>query len=135
MDMLTKVKRKFILFLTLLMLVLGWGGAELFQLFFAEYYSPYYPLIPVFFYVFGFIFIYLFEYMHKHMHGKSLMVYVIDKGAKLLVGLIFLVLYAMLIGFQTKAYLWTFLIYYVIYMIFESCFFLRFEMEMKNKKK
>ena len=27
MDMLTKVKRKFILFLTLLMLVLGWGGA------------------------------------------------------------------------------------------------------------
>ena len=57
MDMLTKVKRKFILFLTLLMLVLGWGGAELFQLFFAEYYSPYYPLIPVFFYVFGFIFI------------------------------------------------------------------------------
>ena len=85
MDMLTKVKRKFILFLTLLMLVLGWGGAELFQLFFAEYYSPYYPLIPVFFYVFGFIFIYLFEYMHKHMPGKSLMVYVIDKGARLLV--------------------------------------------------
>ena len=41
MDMLTKVKRKFILFLTLLMLVLGWGGAVLFQLFLAEYYSPY----------------------------------------------------------------------------------------------
>lgn len=135
MDMLTKVKRKFILFLTLLMLLLGWGGAEVFQIFFAEYYSPYYPLIPVFFYVFGFIFIYLFEYMHKHMPGKSLLVYVIDKGAKLLVGLFFLVLYALLVGIQTKAYLWTFLIYYVIYMIFESCFFLRFEMEMKRMKK
>ena len=71
MDMLTKVKRKFILFLTLLMLVLGWGGAVLFQLFFAEYYSPYYPLIPVFFYVFGFIFIYLFEYMHKHVFSYA----------------------------------------------------------------
>ena len=133
--MLDKVKRTFIISLTLLMLVLGWGGAEVFQLFFAEYYSPYYPLIPLFFYVFGFIFIYLFEFVHKHTPDKSLMVYVIDKGAKLVIGAIFLAIYGMLINIQTKAYLWTFLIYYFIYLIFESCFFLRFEMEMKKKKK
>ena len=135
--MLDKVKRTFIISLTLLMLVLGWGGAEVFQLFFAEYYSPYYPLIPLFFYVFAFIFIYLFEFVHKHTPDKSLMVYVIDKGAKLVIGAIFLAIYGMLINIQTKAYLWTFLIYYFIYLIFESCFFLRFEMEMKkeNKKK
>ena len=118
------------------MLAFGWGGAMIFHHFFEESYSPYYPLIPLFFYVFGLIFIYLFEYMHKYMPDKSLMVYVINKGAKLLIGLVFMVLYGMFIGIHTKAYLWTFLIYYVIYLIFESCFFLRFEMEMKkvNKK-
>lgn len=132
-----KVKRQFVLSLTLLMLVLGWGGAWVFRQYFPAQYSPYYPLIPLFFYVFGFIFIYLFEYIYKYMPGKSVMVYVINKGGKLLVGLIFMVLYGMVIGIHTKAYLWTFLIYYVIYLIFESCFFLRFEMEMKkeNKKK
>ena len=134
--MLSKVKRIFIISFTLLMLAFGWGGAMIFHHFFEESYSPYYPLIPLFFYVFGLIFIYLFEYMHKHMPDKSLMVYVINKGAKLLIGLVFMVLYGMFIGIHTKAYLWTFLIYYVIYLIFESCFFLRFEMEMKkvNKK-
>lgn len=134
--MLSKVKRIFIISLTLLMLAFGWGGAMIFHHFFEESYSPYYPLIPLFFYVFGLIFIYLFEYMHKHMPDKSLMVYVINKGAKLLIGLVFMVLYGMFIGIHTKAYLWTFLIYYVIYLIFESCFSLRFEMEMKkvNKK-
>ena len=134
--MLLKVQRICIISLTLLLLVFGWGGAMIFRHFFEESYSPYYPLIPLFFYVFGLIFIYLFEYMHKHMPDKSLMVYVINKGAKLLIGLVFMVLYGMFIGIHTKAYLWTFLIYYVIYLIFESCFFLRFEMEMKkvNKK-
>lgn len=135
--MIAKVKRWYILSLTVLMLALGFGGAEVYKQFFADLYSPYYPLIPLFFYVFGFAFIYLFEYMHKHMPEKSLLVYVINKGGKLLIGLIFLVVYAIWVDIQTKAYLWTFLIYYVVYLIFESCFFLRFEMEMKkeNKKK
>lgn len=129
------VKRKFIISLTLTGLVLGWGGAGLYHAFWPHLYSPYFPLIPLFFYVFGLIFIYLFEYMHTYMPNKSLLVYVISKGAKLIIGLFFLIIYGFLIGIHTRAFLLTFLIYYLIYVVFESYFFLRFEMDMKKEKK
>lgn len=134
---LADVKRKFLISLTLTGLVLGWAGYGVFQMWYSHLYSPYFPLIPLFFYVFGVAFIYLFEYMHKHLPNKSLLVYVISKGAKLIVGLFFLILYGFFVGLHMKAFLLAFLAYYLVYVVFESFFFLRFEMEMKkeNKKK
>ena len=135
--MLPKVKQIFIIALTLTGVVFGWIGYGILQLFYPDEYSPYFPLIPLFFYVFGLVFIYLFEYMHKYMPEKSTLVYIISKGAKLVIGLMFLVVYGFFIGIHTKVFILTFLAYYIVYLIFESCFFLRFEMEMKkeNKKK
>lgn len=132
---LADVKRKFLISLTLTGLVLGWAGYGIFQMSYSHLYSPYFPLIPLFFYVFGIVFIYLFEYMHKHLPSKSLLVYVISKGAKLIIGLFFLVLYGFFVGIHMKAFTLTFLAYYLVYVVFESFFFLRFEMEMKNENK
>ncbi len=134
--MLPKVKRIFVIALTLTSVVFGWIGYGILRLFYPDEYSPCFPLIPLFFYVFGLAFICLFEYMHKHMREKSALVYVVSRGAKLAAGLIFLVICGFFTGI-TKVFILAFFAYYIAYVIFESCFFFRYEMKMKkvNKKK
>ena len=131
------VRKKFLISLTISGVIVGILGKLFYEYYCPEIYSPYFPLIPLFFYVFGVVFIYLFEYLHRYMAHRSLMEYVISKGAKLVMALFFLVVYGLFIKIHTKAYILTFLIYYLFYVVFESYFFLRFEIEMKkeNKKK
>ena len=55
------VKRKFIISLTILMVVLSWGGALVFHTLLPRYYFAWYPSIPIFFYLFGFFYIFMFS--------------------------------------------------------------------------
>ena len=54
------VKRKFIISLTILMVVLSWGGALVFHTLLPRYYFAWYPSIPIFFYLFGLFYIFMF---------------------------------------------------------------------------
>ena len=54
------VKRKYIISLTILMVVLSWGGALVFHTLLPRYYFAWYPSIPIFFYLFGLFYIFMF---------------------------------------------------------------------------
>lgn len=127
----TEAKRKFIIYLTLMIVVLGFGGAAAFNQWMPENYPPFYPSIPIFFYVYGLFFIYIYGLFPD----KRLEIQILGKGVKLIFGLLFVVAYAHFIGVHVKAFLITFLCYYIIYLIFESGFFLNHEMEMKKENK
>ena len=62
------VKRKFIISLTILMVVLSWGGALVFHTLLPRYYFAWYPSIPIFFYLFG---LFLHIYVRVLLSGKS----------------------------------------------------------------
>jgi hypothetical protein len=126
-----KAKRKFIIYLTLMIVVLGFGGAYAFNQWMPEQYPPFYPSIPLFFYIYGLIFIYLYGLFPD----KWLAIQILGKGVKLIFGLLFVVAYAHFVRVHVKAFLLIFLCYYIIYLIFESAFFLKHEMELKKEKK
>lgn len=120
-------KRKYCLILTLLTLFSGVGCALLLRYVWPEYYFSSYPFIPIYFYVFGFIFIYLFERIRKNIQQKTLILYASIRMMKLMVSIIVLVIYGLLIRDQIKEFLFTFIVFYLIYLIFETLFFFSFE--------
>lgn len=61
------VKRKFIISLTILMVVLSWGGALVFHTLLPRYYFAWYPSIPIFFIFSAFLHI----YVRVLLSGKS----------------------------------------------------------------
>lgn len=125
------LKQKFIVRSTLLTLVMGWGGYALFQSYLPESYPALYPLIPLYFYLYGIAFIYVYELLEK----RRTEVLLVNKVAKLLLSLVFVLVYAQLVGTHIKPFLLTFLGYYFVYLIFESIFFLQYEMTLKKNKR
>ena len=73
------VKRKFIISLTILMVVLSWGGALVFHTLLPRYYFAWYPSIPIFFYLFGLFYIFMFGYCYRVSPQKMVANYLIAK--------------------------------------------------------
>jgi hypothetical protein len=128
---LNNLKQKFIVRSTLLTLAMGWGGYALFQSYLPESYPALYPLIPLYFFFYGIAFIYVYEKLEKR-RTEALMV---NKVVKLLLSLVFVLVYAQCVGTFVKPFMFTFLGYYFVYLIFESIFFLQYEMTLKKNKR
>ena len=110
-------KRKYLLYLTLITLLLsGVGGVTYFSLV-PEHYFGGYPLIPVFFYIFGVFNIYMFD------------------ACRRFAPVIVLVIYCMVVREEAVAFLLTFIVNYLIYLVFETSFFAGYELNKKRQKK
>jgi len=120
-------KRNYLIILTALTLVTGIGGEIILRYGLPQYYFSSYPFIPVYFYIFGFIFIYLFERVRKNIQNKTLLLYASIRMMKLMVSIIVLVIFGVLMRTQIKEFLFTFIVFYLIYLIFETLFFFNFE--------
>ncbi len=124
----TNIKRTFIICLTLITVIFGMGGALVLKSWLPEQYPAAYPCISIFFYLYGLLFIFIYGLFPN----KRLEIQILGKGIKLLFGLLFVVAYAQIVGLQVKAFILLFLCYYFIYLIFESAFFMKYEMEVKK---
>ena len=78
------VKRKFIISLTILMVVLSWGGALVFHTLLPRYYFAWYPSIPIFFYLFGLFYIFMFGCCYRVSPQKMVAVYLVAKVTKMM---------------------------------------------------
>ena len=113
------VKRKFIISLTILMVVLSWGGALVFHTLLPRYYFAWYPSIPIFFYLFGLFYIFMFGYCYRVSPQKMVAVYLVAKVTKMMLSISF-------IG--------TYMVFYIIFLIFETRFFFHFEIKHKSNR-
>lgn len=128
------VRKKFIISLTVLTVAMGLLGALVFGLLLPERYFAAYPFIPVFFYLFGLFFIAMFERSYQLGQRKVLLLYLAQKAVKLVLSVVIMAVYALAVGEQVPSFLWTFLVYYVVYLIYETRFFSRFELKNKSNK-
>lgn len=128
-------KRNYLIILTVLSLVTGIGGALILHFGLPQHYFNSYPFIPIYFYVFGFIFIYLFERVRRNIQSKTLLLYGSLRMMKLMVSIIMLVLYGFLVKTQIKDFLLTFIVFYLIYLVFETLFFFNFEVKASGRLK
>ncbi len=126
-----EAKYPFVICSTLLTVALIMGGTMAMKQYFPEHYPVLYPAIPIFFYLYELA----FNYVYKAFPEKRLYIQMIGKAVKLILSIVLVLGYAFIIKSHVKAFIICFFCCYVIYLIFESCFFLKLEMDIKNQKK
>ena len=109
------------------------GGLILERGFVGVYFKAY-PFIPIYFYAIGLFSIYIFDVCRYRAPQKMLMIYLAIKSGKMILSVFVAVVLCMFMQEHVKAFLLTFISFYLLYLIFETCFFAHFEMNLKQKK-
>lgn len=128
------LRKKFIILLTVIVLVLGWSVFAGLHNYLPGHYFEWYPSIPVYFYILGLSFILVICRYEKKKPEKVAQVYLLIKTVKILISMLFIGIYALTVKIQRMDFLVTFLLFYFTYLIFETIFFYRFEKTLKNEK-
>jgi len=131
----SKTKRNFIGLNTLFAILSGAAGALILHIALPGHYFGGYPFIPVYFYIFGLFSIYMFDACRRHAPQKMLLLYLAMKMMKMILSLILLLIYCLAVREEAKAFLLTFISFYLLYLIYETWFFFSFEVNLKRKKK
>ena len=122
----TKTKRNFIGLHTLFAIIGAGLGAVILHIALPGHYFGGYPFIPVYFY--------LFDACRLHAPQKMLLLYLAIKMVKMILSIILVLIYCITVREEAKAFLLTFISFYLIYLIFETWFFFSFEVNQKRKK-
>ena len=128
----SKTKRNFIGLNTLFAILSGAAGALILHIALPGHYFGGYPFIPVYFYIFGLFSIYMFDACRRHAPQKMLLLYLAMKMMKMILSLILLLIYCLAVREEAKAFLLTFISFYLLYLIYETWFFFSFEVKMKQ---
>ena len=127
----SKTKRNFIWWHTLFAVISGALGAVILHFALPGHYFGGYPFIPIYFYFFGLFSIYAFDACRRHAPQRMLLL----KMIKMILSLILVLIYCLAVREEARAFLLTFISFYLIYLIFETWFFFSFELNQKRKKK
>ena len=79
--------------------------------------------------------IYMFDACRRHAPQKMLLLYLAMKMIKMILSLILILIYCIAVQEEAKAFLLTFVSFYLLYLIYETWFFFSFEVNLKRKKK
>ena len=120
----SKTKRNFIALNTLFAILSGAAGAVILHIALPGHYFGGYPFIPVY-----------FDACRRHAPQKLSLLYLAMKMIKMILSLILLLIYCLAVREEAKAFLLTFISFYLLYLIYETWFFFSFEVNLKRKKK
>lgn len=127
-------KRNYLLQSAILTLLVGGvGGGIYFNCFPYQYFGGY-PLIPVFFFSFGIFAISMTEMVRRHSPKRLLQIYMLIRVMRMLFSIMLMVVYCLAVHEGRRAFLLTFIVNYLIYLIYDSWFFYCFELNKKLKK-
>lgn len=116
-----RTKGNLIVLLTLFSLITGWIGAFVVNKAFPEQYFDGYPFIPVYFYLFGMLNIYVLDVCRKRAPRKLVLIHLALKVARILASIIFMVIYCLVVQEEIRVFLLTFIVFYLIFLIYETC--------------
>ena len=125
-------KRLFLTWYTFYIIICAWVVGLTLGIGFPSFYFKWYPFIPIFFYLFGWFYIYMFDACRLYAPQKQQFVYLGMKAIKMMLSMGILLFYAVKVEEQKTVFFLVFFLFYVLSMIFESSFFMKFE---GNKKK
>ena len=131
----TITKRNYLFQTTLLTILVGGIGGWAYYSVNPHHYFGGYPLIPLFFYVFGIFMINMTETCRHRMPGRMLQIYLLMRVMRMLASIIVMLIYCVIVRQESRGFLLTFIVNYLIYLIYDSWFFFTFEANRKMKKK
>ena len=77
----------------------------------------------------------MFDACRKYVPQKLLLLYMAVKVMKMLLSVMFLVVYCLAVREEARLFMLTFIIYYIVYLIYETWFFFTYEVAKKQKQK
>ena len=127
-----KTRSKFILILTVVILITGFGIKYLITEALPQYSFSAFPIIPVFFFLLGLALIYILTGITSTDGKKLVNKYMLMRVIKVLTSLAFLLIYWLINKTEIRNFALAFIVFYMIFLIFETWVYLQAE---KNLKK
>lgn len=131
----SKTKKKFILWLTIIMIAFGTLTYGVIQNYFPEHYFAWYPAIPLFFYLFGWYYIFTFDKCRRQKRDKILTLYLGMKVVKMLLAVVIIFFYMVFVSIHKSDFIIIFFLFYLFSLIYETYFFYHFEYNKNVKQK
>ncbi|WP_321331212.1 hypothetical protein [uncultured Bacteroides sp.] len=131
---LSKTKKNFFISLGLVTILTSLVFAFVFLFLLPEHYFDWCPFIPAYFVTLGVISIYVFDITRRRAPKILIQVYLTVKTVKFLLSIVVLLIYGMVVKIDIVEFLLTFMVFYLIYLIFETWFFFLYELNRKRKR-
>lgn len=129
-----KTKQRYLLRLLLLTVVAGIGGGWGYFALFPQHYFNGYPLIPAYFLVLGWVQMEIVGLFRKDTPQRLIQMYMLVRVIRMLASFLLMGVYCLIVRSEAVAFTLAFIVYYLIFLIFDSWFFYTFEGNKKLKK-
>lgn len=122
-----KLRNKFILLLTLFVIVIGFGTWLIIIHFFPEFAFKDYPLIPLFFYTVGIVSIFILTNLKIDRPNKLLNTFMLIRGVKMFMAVIITIIYWLLDRAEIKSFAIMLVAFYLFYLFLETYIYIQIE--------
>lgn len=122
-----KLRRKFILLLTLFVVVIGFGSWLVLIHFFPQLAFFDYPLIPLFFFIVGVVSIYILTGLKIDRPNKLLNTFMLIRGIKMFLALVLTTIYWLVDRAEIKSFAIMMIVFYLCYLFLETYIYIRLE--------
>lgn len=129
-----KIRSKFILILTAVILVTGLGTKYLLTNVLTQFAFKGYTLIPIFFFIMGLAWIFILTNTSKDDGKKLINKYMMMRVVKILMSLTFVLIYWLANKPEIKNFATVFIVFYMIYLLFETFVYIQIEKRMKKER-
>ena len=122
-----KLRRKFILLLTLFVVVIGFGSWLMLIHFFPQLAFFDYPLIPLFFFIVGVVSIYILTGLKIDRPNKLLNTFMLIRGIKMFLALVLTTIYWLVDRAEIKSFAIMMVVFYLCYLFLETYIYIKLE--------
>ena len=122
-----KLRRKFILLLTLFVVVIGCGSWLVLIHFFPQLAFFDYPLIPLFFFIVGVVSIYILTGLKIDRPNKLLNTFMLIRGIKMFLALVLTTIYWLVDRAEIKSFAIMMVVFYLCYLFLETYIYIKLE--------
>lgn len=123
----SKLKIRLIALITAINIALGVILGSLLYLFWPASYFKWYPIIPLFYWIMGMAMAYFLDRVQKKHGDMIVTICMTVRLCKFVIALVFLWLYAALVGDHVKSFGFTLMLFYFIYLTLETYTFYLYE--------
>lgn len=122
---------------TLLIVYVAFGIVVGFILYYLlpEHYFGWYPVIPSYYSVIAVVLYVSLRYFREKNPTKMIQAYMMMRGIKLLVTILFVLLYNLFIDEKDEEFTIVISLFYFFYLVIETYLYVKFELSIKNDKK
>ena len=122
-----KLRRKFILLLTLFVVVIGFGSWLILIHFFPQLAFFDYPLVPLFFFIVGVVSIYILTGLKIDRPNKLLNTFMLIRGIKMFLALVLTTIYWLVDRAEIKSFAIMMVVFYLCYLFLETYIYIKLE--------